>query len=215
MVAALELMTERTFVSRDNGGWHLLVPLEEIEVGVPENLRQMIEAQIERLTDEPQRALEVASVAGASFASSVSAAAANLDGEILQELCDTVSRRHHMVRGTADQQFPDGTVSPRYEFVHALYREVFYQRLAPGRRAKLHRKIGELPEAMFQDHLSEAAGELAHHFEQGAHWSRAVKYLWLIAETAVKAFCSSGNSSGDPPRAGIAEQTARGGACRE
>ena len=188
MIAALELMTERNFISRGNGRWQIQVPLEEIDLGVPENLRQMIEAQIERLTEEQQKALEVASVTGASFASSVSAAAGNLDSETFQEICESVSRRHHMVRVVADQQFPDGIVSPRYEFVHALYREVFYQRLSPGRRMKLHGKIGEFLEVMFRDHLSEAAAELAHHFEKASDWPRAVKYLRLSAETAARRF---------------------------
>ena len=186
MIAALELMTGRNFISRKNGHWQLRVPLDEIDLDVPETLRHMIEAQIEHLTNEQQRALEAASVAGASFASSIGATAANLELETFQDLCETVSRRHHMIRGAADQRFPDGTVSPRYEFAHALYREVFYQRLSPGRRAKLHRRIGELLEVMFQGHLREGAAELAHHFERGLHWQNAGTYLRLIAETATR-----------------------------
>jgi hypothetical protein len=62
MVAALEHMTQRGFISRQNGSWKLKVPLEEIDLEVPESLKTMIEAQIERLGAEEQRTLEVASV---------------------------------------------------------------------------------------------------------------------------------------------------------
>src|SRR6202790_4445798 len=61
MVAALEHMIHRGFISLENGTWKLNVPLEEIDLDVPENLRAMIEAQIEHLSPEQQRALELAS----------------------------------------------------------------------------------------------------------------------------------------------------------
>ena len=61
-------------------------------------VRQIIEAQIARLRPEEQRMLEVASVAGAVFTASVCAAAANLDPEHFEALCETLARRQHLVR---------------------------------------------------------------------------------------------------------------------
>ena len=40
--------------------------------------------------------------------------------------------------------------------MHALYREVFYQRQAPGRRAKRHRRVGEALEVLFILHALRA-----------------------------------------------------------
>jgi predicted ATPase len=82
------------------------------------------------------------------------------------------------------QQFPEGSVCSRYEFVHALYREVLYRRQAPGRRTRLHRRIAERLETLFAERPSEVAAELAHHFEEGSDWGHSVKYLQLQAETA-------------------------------
>src|SRR5208283_2031848 len=155
------------------------VPIEEMALEVPETLRQMIESQIDHLTSEQQRALEVASVNGVLFSASVNAIPANLDEGQFEELCDALSRRYHMVRWAGSHQFPDGSVSVRYEFTHALYREVFYHRQTPGRRAKLHLRIGERLEQLFTRHESEVAAELAGHFEQGGDWQRAIKYLRL------------------------------------
>jgi DNA-binding winged helix-turn-helix (wHTH) protein len=184
MVAALEHMTQRGFLSHENENWQLHIPLEEIDLEVPENLRGMIEAQIERLSPEEQWVLEVASVRGASITARVRASVANLEEERFEELCEGLSRRHHMVRWTGSRQFPDGTVSQRYEFVHALYREVFYRRLAPGRREKLHLKIGKRIEELFSNHENEVAAVLAEHFEEASDWPRAVKYLRLAADLA-------------------------------
>jgi len=188
MVAALDHMIQRGLISCENGSWQLRVALEEIALEVPETLREMIEAQIGRLSADEQHALEVASVNGAAFSARVSAAVSNFDPEDFEDLCDRLSRRHYIVRLAASQQLPDGSVSPRYEFVHALYREVFYGRQPPGRRAKLHRRIGEQLEALYSEQLSEVAPELAHHFEEGSDWPRAMRYLRLGAETAHRRF---------------------------
>ena len=188
MIAALDHMTEHGQISRENGRWLLRVPIQEMALEVPETLRQMIESQIEHLTGEQQRTLEVASVNGVLFSASVNAIPAALDEEKFEELCDELARRHHMVQWAGSRQFPDGTVSVRYEFTHALYREVFYGRQTPGRRAKLHLRIGERLEELFSKHEGEVAAELAGHFEHGGDWQRAIKYLRLAADTAGRRF---------------------------
>jgi DNA-binding winged helix-turn-helix (wHTH) protein len=124
MVAALEHMAQRGFISHQNEIWNLNVPLQEIDLEVPENLRRMIEAQIECLSAEERRALEVASVAGVSFTANVCAVVAALDEEKFEDLCEELSRRPSMLRWAGSQPFLDGTVSQRYELAHALYREV-------------------------------------------------------------------------------------------
>jgi len=184
MVAALEHMTQRGFLARENERWQLNVPLEEIDLEVPENLRAMIEAQIENLSREEQRALEVASVSGVSFTGNINATAASGNEEQFEDLCENLSRRQHLVRWVGSRQFPDGTVSQRYEFAHALYREVFYRRQAPGRRAKLHLSIGLRLEEIYAGNESAVAAELADHFEHASDWPRTVKYLRLAADLA-------------------------------
>jgi predicted ATPase len=104
----------------------------------------LIELQIERLSVEEQRVLEVASVTGVSFTAHADALSTTLEQEKFENLCDELSHRQHIVRRTGSHKFPDGTISQRYEFAHAWYREVFYRRQALGRRAKLQLRIGEL-----------------------------------------------------------------------
>jgi len=143
MIAALDHMTERGLVAKEGGQWRLRVPVGEIEIDVPETLRQMIEAQIERLTSEEQRALEVASVAGARFTAHVVAQAVQQNAEALEELFDKVTHRSRMVRVVGPQELADGSASQVFEFVHAVYREVFYRRQTPARRASLERRMGQ------------------------------------------------------------------------
>jgi len=184
MVAILKYMKEQKLIAQENAALTLTVPLLEIEVRAPDSLRQMIESQIERLSDEERRALEAASVAGVLFSTAVSATAANVNVEHFEYLCQGVLHRHQLVRSAQPQEFPDGTASGRYKFAHALYREAFYRPLAPARRMKLHRRIGEQLEELFSAGPAEVAPELAHHFEESRNWSRAIKYLRLVADTA-------------------------------
>jgi DNA-binding winged helix-turn-helix (wHTH) protein/tetratricopeptide (TPR) repeat protein len=190
VVAALEHLEERGLISRVNGGWQPRVPLEEIDLGVPESLRRMIEAQIERLSTQEQRVLEVASlesVGRSRFAAVSRAAVIDLEPEVFEGVCETLSRRHRIVRPTGSEKLVDGTVTSNYEFVHVLYREVCYQRIAPGRRAKLHQRLGTWAEE-HSEPLNEAAAWLAGHFEEGGDWTRAVKYLRMAADTAGRRF---------------------------
>ena len=140
MVAALEHFCEQGLISRELGYWQLKVSLEEIELGVPEGLGKMIEAQIERLSTEEQRVLEVASlqsVGPCRFAAITRASLIDMEPEAFENVCEALSRRHRIVRLSTPRKLADGRVTARYEFVHALYREVCYRRIAPGRRAHL------------------------------------------------------------------------------
>jgi tetratricopeptide (TPR) repeat protein len=142
--------------------------------------------QIERLREEEKRVLEVASLESiGSFRFGVAARAAvtDLEAEVFEGVCETLSQRHRIVRSAGSEKLADGTVTASYEFVHALYREVCYRRIAPGRRAKLHQRLGEWIEA-HSGQANEAAAWLAVHFEQGGDWLRAVKYLQQAADTA-------------------------------
>jgi predicted ATPase len=189
MVSALDDMTERGLISRNEGSWELRVALKGIDLEVPRSLQQMIEVHIERLSAEEQRVLEIASLESVGryrFGVVTRAAAIDLAPEVFERVCETLSRRHRIVRSAGVHKLADGTLTACYEFVHVLYREVCYRRMAAGRRAQLHRRLGEWAEAHLE-RVNEAAW-LAAHFEQGGDWLRAIKYLQLAADTAGRRF---------------------------
>ena len=142
MVAALDRMLQKGQVSHEEGKWELTVPIEQIDLEVPESLRQSIEGQIDHLTTEEQRALEAASLAGTSFSARVLTGVTGIDRDRLLELFEKLSRESRFIRLGPSQQLEDGTIVQIFEFVHALYREVFYWRQTPARRASLQRAIG-------------------------------------------------------------------------
>jgi DNA-binding winged helix-turn-helix (wHTH) protein/tetratricopeptide (TPR) repeat protein len=182
MIAVLEHLLQRGFVEHDRGTWRLLRPAAEIAVEVPESLRQMIGTQIDRLEDEEQRALEIAAVAGMAFAPALCAPAAGMDTRAFEERCESMWRRAQFLRMAGARELPNGDIIQRYSFVHALYREVLYERQSPARRTMLHRRVAERLEEVFAATLDDVTPELAHHFEKGAEWVRAVKYLRRAAD---------------------------------
>ena len=168
MVAALEQLAKRGLVTRANGQWELRVSLEQIEFEVPDNLRHMIEAELERLSAQERSALELASIAGASFSAGIIGAAADLDSRSLEDLYERLSRRHHIVKWVGTLSLPDGSGTECYEFVHTLYRRVLYDRQPPQRRTRFQRQIGERLAAIDAQRMEDAAPELAYPIEQSS-----------------------------------------------
>jgi len=122
------------------------------------------------------------------FSAAVNASVLELDVESVEDTCHKLSQHHHMIRDGGPERLPDGSVSQKYEFIHALFRSVFYQRLTPVRRAKLHHRFGELIEERLQDRRAEIAAELGGHYEQAGDFSKAVEYVCLTAQNAWRRF---------------------------
>lgn len=158
-----------------------------VEQHIPDSVRQMIEKQIERLPKEAQRVLEVASVAGIEFsAASVAAGLAGEDIDAVEQACEDLARRAQFVVRRGSEAWPDGTLAARYGFIHALYQNVFYFRVTAGRRARLHQQIGLRAECAYGDAAGELAAELALHFEEGRDYQRALRYLAMAGEKAIR-----------------------------
>ena len=114
---------------------------------------------------DEQLVLEVASLARVDdfrFAVVPGAAAAEVEPEAFEHACEKLVRRHCILRAAKPEKFPDGTVSACYDFVHALYREVCWGRIAPGRKAKLRERLGQWVE-VHSIQSTEGASWMARH----------------------------------------------------
>jgi DNA-binding SARP family transcriptional activator len=129
-------------------------------VDVPEGVRDVVRARLERLSAGCADALGAAAVLGDSFEVAVLAAVTGRDEATLQPILDEV----------AGAGLVEEVAAGRYRFAHRLTRDAVYAGLGPGRRARLHaaaasalaeqhglepgRRLGEI--AL---HRCEAAGE--------------------------------------------------------
>jgi predicted ATPase len=155
---------------------------------VPVSLRQVIEQRLEKFTIEERHLFEAASVAGTEFAAAAVAVGVGREALQVEEICAEFARRQLFIQERETADWPDGTVTARYGFIHTLYHEVLYGRVTAGRRVALHQRIGERLEQGYGPRTSEIAAELALHFEQGRDYRRAIEYLKQEAEKGRQRF---------------------------
>jgi predicted ATPase len=157
-----------------------------MEASVPDGLAQMIEIEIERLTQPEQRLLEAGSLISVAFPAWAVAAALDEDMAEIEEACDALARRLYFVQRAGQDELPDGSCSAFYVFAHELYREVLYRRQAAARRARRHVRVAERLGTLFADRESAVAREMAMHFEAAGEWRRAIQALRSAAQHAHK-----------------------------
>jgi len=186
MVSVVEDLVARGLIVMRDERWELRAVLEEVEVSVPESLRQMIERRMGQLEEDERQVLAAGSVAGMEFSAASVAAALQRAPAEMEESCDELAHRHLFIRALGASEWPDRTVASRYRFVHALHRSALYQGISSARRREFHQSIGEREEMGYGDRARDIAAELAAHFEQAGADRRAVHYLMDAADTATR-----------------------------
>jgi len=188
VIAILEHLTAQKFLVREHSAgvtrWEQRVPFAEMEASVPDGLAQMIELEMERLSDQEQRLLEAGSLMSVAFPAWAVAAALDEDVAETEELCDALGRRLYFVQRAGQDELPDGTSSAFYVFAHELYREVLYRRQSTTRRARRHIRVAERLGKLFAEREATVAREMAMHFEAAGDWRRAVHALRAAANHA-------------------------------
>ena len=188
LVNMLDHLTKQGFIAFTGQAWLLTGAIEDIQTETPENVHQTISAQIDRLAPEEKFILEAASVAGMEFSAAAAASGLGADIVEVETYCEELMRRGQFLRALPPEEWPDGTVTASYAFLHSLYQQVWYARVTAARRVQLHRRIGERFEQAYHDQVHEVAAELAVHFERGRDIPRAILYSQSAAENAAHRF---------------------------
>ena len=186
MVNLADYLIHQGMVQEEAGQWQVPGGLSRATAGVPDSLRQIIERQLERLSEDTQRLLEAASVVGVEFSAAAVATGLRVEVEEIDRQCETLARKGQFIRAQGTEEWPDGTLSEQYMFLHALYHAVLYERVTETHRVRLHRRIGERKEAAYGERAGEIAAELASHFAAGRDPQRAARYHGQAGETALR-----------------------------
>ena len=185
MVAMVEALAQQSGSSQ---------AMADIEEGIPDNLRQLIEKQIDTLSEEERRLLEAASVVGRDF--SVAAVVAGLQDslDLAEERCERLARSGQILQAQGTEEWPDGTLSGRYSFRNSIYHDVLYDRIATVRKARWHKRIGEAKAQAYGQQTPDIAAELALHFEAGRDAAQAVRYRQQASAQALQR-CAHGEAA--------------------
>ncbi|HEX6729800.1 MAG TPA: AAA family ATPase, partial [Pyrinomonadaceae bacterium] len=184
MTAMLDHLSQQGVLSQLDGRWRITVPLDQIDPGVPETLKQMLELQLQHLSQEEQQLLKCASVAGEHFTAWSVSVMRSANPADVETQCDALAERQQFVRRTDSLELSNAVLTSEYQFRHSLYREVLYRHLNPTQRVKFHRLLAEGLESLRTSTESEAASEIALHFEEGRQYEQAIRYLIVAAENA-------------------------------
>ncbi|MBL8191509.1 MAG: protein kinase [Acidobacteria bacterium] len=186
----LETETMEAFATRplmeDSAPWMLAETLPDIERTLPESVRGMIERKIAQLSEEDRKLLSAASVQGYEFDSAVVAQVLSLDANEIEERLEKLERVFAFVKLTSEAEFPNGTLTLRYRFVHVLYQNALYAELRATRKATLSRDVAQALEACYGARNASVANELALLWEAARDYARASDSFWQAARNAAQ-----------------------------
>jgi len=150
-----------------------------------DSLRELLLLQVERLAPAERDVLAAGAVAGLEFSAADPAAALELAEDEVERLCDSLARRGLVIRTAGLEDWPDGSVSAVYQFIHHLCQDALYEHHSPASLVRLHRRIGDALEMRSGSSASGFATRLAYHFEDGRDAERAVRYRRMAADLAM------------------------------
>ena len=186
VVSVADDLVRRAVLIERAGRWQVDDGHGLAAIAIPDDIRRMIGHQLDRMRAADRGLLEAAAAAGVEFSAVVVAAAEQIDLEAAERACAGMAEHGSFLTLLGDETWPDGTVAGRYRFRHGLHREIVYERTPAGRRAQLHRRVGERLEAGFRERAIDIAAELAMHFERGRDPDRAIGYLQKAGEVATQ-----------------------------
>ena len=158
------------------GAYHLVRPVRAVQV--PESVKALLAARIDRLPFEEERLLQSAAVIGR-----------HVDVGLLREIADVPESELHgqlahlQAAGFLyeSRRFPD----QEYTFRHSLTHDVAYDSLLHARQRALHARIVTAIEQIYADRLGEQTERLADHAFRGEVWGKAVDYLLSAGRRAL------------------------------
>jgi ATP/maltotriose-dependent transcriptional regulator MalT len=148
------------------------------ESGMPASLRDLVLAGVDRLTEETQDLLRLATTGGVRFGHALLARVSGLDDGPLSSMLRPAVDANVLV---ADEE--------AYAFRHALIWEAIHDELLPGEHGRAHRRFAE---AIEEDPSLSLGGrpavEVAMHWAKAHDHERALPTAWKAARESASAF---------------------------
>jgi tetratricopeptide (TPR) repeat protein len=153
-------------------------------VRIPEGVREVIGRRLNRLSQQCNETLTIASVIGREFElKHLARLVENLsEDRLLEVLEEALSAR-------VIEELPQAV--GRYQFTHALIQNTLTEELTLTRRVRLHARIAETLEELYGDDAEAHAAELAHHYAEAEGvlgTEKLVRYALLAGERTMSTY---------------------------
>ena len=148
-------------------------------LAIPGTIQDMIMARMDSLPEETKRLLQTVSAVGREFSYELIKRVTDIPQEELLSYLSALKDSELLYeRGI----YPQST----YIFKHAFTQDVAYNSLLVKRRKEIHEKIGRAIEELYPERLEEFFEMLAYHYGRSANTEKAVEYLELANQKAIK-----------------------------
>lgn len=150
---------------------------------VPRQIRELVEARIDRLGSDAQKVLSLAATAGYNCSFALLRDATPLGEDALLDALDLALAAHVI------EEQGDG-----YAFTHPIYRTTLHERLPRARRARLHAMLARAIESQgveMDGENSESAEALAYHLTEAGEPDRAIPWLVGAADHAARVYAGA------------------------
>jgi len=147
------------------------------EVALPDRVRAMTLARVERLGAKARQLVTVAAVIEREFGFTLLQAAGGLSRRDTAEGVEELIRRRVL-----------HAVEERFDFTHTRIRDAVYDSLVGPRRATLHEAVGEALERAYADRHHEVFDRLAYHFARADDPVKTFEYLLRLADKAARSY---------------------------
>ena len=169
-------LIETKQIVRQNSHWEAVS--EVAKVSMPNTLRGVLSARIDRLPETSKHVLQNAAVIGRLF-----------DLHILRRLTHLNGGLDAHIQYLKEVSLIE-TIFQEYAFRHVLIQEAAYDSILIKNRVELHRQIGETLEELHADRTEEFAPLIAYHFYT-AQDARSLKYDLLAGEKAARLYANA------------------------
>jgi len=169
-------LIETRQIVRENSHWRAV--REDAKISLPDTLRGVLGARIDRLPELSKHVLQNAAVIGRSFDLRVLKQLTSLNGNFDSQI-------HYLQEASLVEPFRE-----EYAFRHVLIQEAAYDSILIKKRAELHRHIGETLEELHTDRVEEFAPLIAYHF-YSAQDDRSLKYDLLAGTKAARLYANA------------------------
>ena len=169
-------LIETNQIIRENTSWR--TNGEDAKVSLPNTLRGVLGARIDRLPELTKHILQNASVVGRSF-----------ELRVLNKLTHLNDALNVHIQYLEEVSLVEPLLN-EYAFRHVLIQETAYDSILIKKRTELHRHIGEALEELHTNRIEEFAPLVANHF-YAAQDSRSLKYDILAGEKAARLYANA------------------------
>ncbi|AGW93422.1 hypothetical protein N234_25655 [Ralstonia pickettii DTP0602] len=139
-------LREHRHLREVDGYWSHPADLDGLRDLVPASSTSMVDLKVRLLDEDDRHLLLAASLQGSQFDTLVVARAMQKDAVIVEERMVSLANLHALIAPVAEVAFPAGSVSLRFMFSHALYRDALLRLHGPARRALVARHVAEAME---------------------------------------------------------------------